>query len=72
MKSEPTQLPTEERIRLARQAYRDYHVRCFWWMREDLEIGETDLPVVARYLALHGGREGWNLAARICPSHRSR
>lgn len=65
--SSPEPLPLDERLRLAREAYRHYYIRCFWFLRPDLEIGEVDLPEIARNLRLNGGREGWFLAARICP-----
>jgi len=65
-------LPLEDRICLAREAYQTHYYRCFWFMKRDAAIGEAELPVVARHLALNGGREGWMLAAKICPSHHSR
>ena len=56
-----------ERLQLARQAFADNYVRCFWYMRRDLEIGVGDIPEIARGLRLHGGRQGFILAARLCP-----
>ena len=56
-----------ERLQLARQAFADYYARCFWYMRRDLEIGVGDIPEIARGLRLHGGRQGFILAARLCP-----
>ena len=56
-----------ERLQLARQAFADYYARCFWYMRRDLEIGVADIPEIARGLRLHGGRQGFILAARLCP-----
>ena len=56
-----------DRLQLARQAFADYYTRCFWYMRRDLEIGVGDIPEIARGLRLHGGRQGFILAARLCP-----
>ena len=56
-----------ERLQLARQAFADNYARCFWYMRRDLEIGIGDIPEIARGLRLHGGRQGFILAARLCP-----
>ena len=56
-----------ERLQLARQAFADNYARCFWYMRRDLEIGVGDIPEIARGLRLHGGRQGFILAARLCP-----
>jgi len=57
----------DERLALARTALRDYHARCFWFMRSDLEPTLEDLPEIARGLRLHGGRQGVLLAAQLCP-----
>ena len=60
-------LSETERLQLARQAFADYYARCFWYLRRDLEIGVGDIPEIARGLRLHGGRQGFILAARLCP-----
>ena len=60
-------LSETERLQLARQAFVDYYARCFWYMRRDLEVGVADIPEIARGLRLHGGRQGFILAARLCP-----
>lgn len=72
VESEAAELPSQERVRLAREAFEEHYFRCFWFMKRDAAIDESNLAVVAHHLALHGGREGWLLAAKICPSHRSR
>ena len=56
-----------ERLQLARQAFAEYYAQCFWYLRQDLEIGVGDIPEIARGLRLHGGRLGFILAARLCP-----
>ena len=60
-------LSETERLQLTRQAFADFYARCFWYMRRDLEIGVADIPEIARGLRLHGGRQGFILAARLCP-----
>jgi len=60
-------LSETERLQLARQAFADYYARCFWYMRRDLEIGVGDISEIARGLRLHGGQQGFILAARLCP-----
>ena len=60
-------LDETERLQLARQTFAEYYARCFWYLRRDLEIGVGDIPEIARGLRLHGGRQGFILAARLCP-----
>ena len=60
-------LDETERLQLARQAFANYYARCFWFVRKDLEVGVGDIPEIARGLRLHGGRQGFMLAARLCP-----
>lgn len=60
-------LDESERLQLARRAFADYYAKCFWFMRKDLEVGVGDIPEIARGLRLHGGRQGFMLAARLCP-----
>lgn len=60
-------LTETERLQLAHQAFVDYYTKCFWFMRKDLQVGVGDIPEIARGLRLHGGRQGFMLAARLCP-----
>ena len=60
-------LSETERLQLARQAFADYYAQCFWYLRWDLEISVGDIPEIARGLRLHGGQQGFLLAARLCP-----
>jgi hypothetical protein len=55
------------RIREARRAFRNYHAQCFWFLRQDMKITAADLPEIARGLRQNGGREGFLLAAKLCP-----
>ena len=59
-------LTREERLQLAQQAYREYRTRCFWFMKEDLNLTEDHLPAIIEGLKLHGGHEGWQLAQVLC------
>ena len=65
-------LSTEEaramvRVREARRAYRRFYSQCFWSYAPDLRITAADVPWVAEQLRRHGGREAWEVAARLCP-----
>ena len=60
----PPDLPA--RLALAQQAFERFHARCFWFMREDLRVGEQDLEAIIRGLRAHGDREAFLLAARLC------
>ena len=55
------------RVREARRAFREFHAQCFWYMRPDMAITLADVPEVARGLRQHGGRQGFILAAKLCP-----
>lgn len=54
------------RVREARRAYREYHASCFWSSAPDLRIEAKDVGWVAEQLKRHGGRDAWNVAARLC------
>ena len=54
------------RVREARRAFRRFHSRCFWSYDPDYVIREADIPWVADLLMRFGGREGWDLGARLC------
>ena len=53
-------------IREARRAFKRFHARCFWSYDPDYRITLEDIPWVAEQLMMHGGREGWELGARLC------
>jgi len=48
-----------EKLTQAQSAFREFHARCFWFMRPDAEI-------VAERLRADGGRRGFHLAAELC------
>jgi hypothetical protein len=54
------------RVREARRAYARFHARCFWSFAPDRVITLADVPFVADQLMKHGGREGWEIGARLC------
>ncbi len=54
------------RLREARRVYRAFPARCFWFLREDMDITLADIPEMARGLRRNGGRKGRLLAAKLC------
>jgi hypothetical protein len=62
----PEQARDMVRVREARRAFRRFRARCFWHLREDLEVGLEDIPEIVRGLRQHGGREGFILAEKLC------
>lgn len=59
-------LTLAERLAMAQEAFRRFHARCFWFMRQDAHITEEDIPYLCERLRADGGREGFMLAARLC------
>ena len=59
-------LTMPEKLALAQQAFREFHSRCFWFMREDLKIEAKDFPAVIRGLRAHGNRKAFFIAAKLC------
>jgi len=53
-------------VREARRAYRRFHAQCFWSYPLDLKIRTVDVEWVAERLKRHGGREAWELGAKLC------
>ena len=53
-------------VREARRAFRRFHARCFWSAPADYCVTEADLAWVAERLKTFGGREGWQLGAKLC------
>ncbi len=68
--SEPaiqTQTPRPaEQLALAQEAFREFHARCFWFMRSDAEIVAEEIPYICERLRADGGRRGFYRAAEIC------
>jgi hypothetical protein len=54
------------RLRDARRAFRRFHARCFWSSARDYVVTADDIAWVARQLMTYGGREGWQIGARLC------
>jgi len=54
------------RVREARRAYRRFHAQCFWSYQPGLRIAAADVPWVVEQLRRHGGRQAWDVAARLC------
>jgi len=54
------------RLREARRAFRRFHARCFWSSPKNYVVTMADVAWVARQLMTHGGREGWQIGARLC------
>jgi hypothetical protein len=55
-----------EKLALAQQAFERFHTQCFWFMREDAQITEQDIPCICARLRGDGGRAGFFPAAQIC------
>jgi hypothetical protein len=55
-----------EKLALAQSAFETYHTICFWFMREDLRVGEEDIAEIVRGLRAHGNREAFLIAAKLC------
>lgn len=54
------------RLREARRAYRRFHAECFWSNDPEYRVELADLPWVIDRLMTFGGRNGWELGARLC------
>ena len=61
-----TSLTMPEKLALAQRTFREFHARCFWFMREDAQITEQEIPYICERLRADGGRPGFLLAAQIC------
>jgi hypothetical protein len=55
-----------EKLALAQQAFREFHARCFWFMRPDAEIVSEEVPYICERLRADGGRRGFFIAAELC------
>ena len=54
------------KVREARRAYQRFFTRCFWSFDPNYVVTEKDVPWVASRLMEFGGREGWELGAKLC------
>lgn len=53
-------------VREARRAFRRFHTRAFWSFDPGYRITARDVAWVAERLMTHGGREGWDVGAKLC------
>lgn len=65
-KDAPDQKALDRRLELARRAFREFYVQCFWSWQEDPEITEETIPLIVRALRIHGGARGYEIAAELC------
>ena len=56
----------QRRTELARRAFKEFYIQCFWSWQEDPEITEETIPLIVRALRIHGGTKGYDLAAELC------
>jgi hypothetical protein len=54
------------RVREARRAFRRFRTTCFWSVRPDFRVTQSDVPWIAEQLMKHGNREAWRIGARLC------
>ena len=68
------ELPLAERLALAQElvATPRFRALCFWNWPQTIEVSEGALPSIARALQVHGGRTGFRLGAKLCPTPQSR
>lgn len=65
----PTEMPAAEirleRLKLARDLFREFYAQCFWHCPEDLDLTEDHIPMVAKGLRTYGGRRGFILSGKL-------
>ncbi len=54
------------RVREARRAFRRFRTRCFWSYSPSLVVALKDVDWVAEQLMKHGGRDAWEIGAKLC------
>lgn len=47
------------------QIFQQYHARCFWHIRKDLEVTRENIPIIQEGLRKYGGLEGLRLAEEL-------
>jgi hypothetical protein len=60
METSPIPGISAEKLTLAQSAFREFHARCFWFMRPDTEIIAEEVPYLCERL------RGFQLAAELC------
>ena len=63
---EPEAARNMVRLREARRAFRHFHTRCFWSCDPEYRVRLSDVPWVAEQVMKFGGRDGWDVGARLC------
>ena len=54
------------KVREARRAFRRFRTQCFWSYAPEHVITLRDVPWVAEQLMKSGGRDAWEVGARLC------
>jgi hypothetical protein len=54
------------RLREAKRAFRRFYARCFWSYDPDYVLTLDDVEWVAKQLMKNGGREAWEVGAKLC------
>ena len=54
------------RLREAKRAFRRFYARCFWSYNPDYVLTLDDIEWVAKQLMKNGGREAWEVGAKLC------
>jgi hypothetical protein len=49
----------------AQQIFLQYHAKCFWHIRKDLEVTREDITIIQEGLRKYGGLEGLRLADEL-------
>ena len=55
-----------KKLALAQAAFREFHSRCFWFLRDEVQITGADIPEIVRGVRAHGHREAFFIAAKLC------
>ena len=58
-------MQAQKNLGRAQQIFLQYHARCFWHLKKDLEITPAHIPIIQAGLRKFGGLEGMRLAADI-------
>ena len=54
------------RLREAKRAFRRFSASCFWSYDPDYVLTLDDVEWVAKQLMKNGGREAWEVGAKLC------
>lgn len=56
----------DSRFEYAQRCFREFYAQCFWHLRKDLVITESEIPLIKEGLKKFGGKEGFIKAQRLC------